>query len=75
MHTHRGKPFYLPDVHEGKVGGVCRSNCYSRGIAERATRSVQRLKSVDNVTDAKLFDNYGVQRPGRALYLKATGEI
>jgi vitamin B12 transporter len=30
---------------------------------------------VDNFTDAKVFDNFGVQRPGRAYYLKLTGEM
>lgn len=30
---------------------------------------------LDNLTDAKVFDNFGVQRPGRAFYLKVTGEI
>lgn len=30
---------------------------------------------VDNVTDARLFDNFGVQRPGRAFYFKATVEL
>jgi hypothetical protein len=25
--------------------------------------------------DAKVFDNFGVQRPGRAFYVKRTGEI
>ncbi len=30
---------------------------------------------IDNLTDAKVFDNFGVQRPGRAFYLKVTGEI
>jgi homoserine trans-succinylase len=30
---------------------------------------------VCNVTNAALFDFYGVQRPGRAVYLKVTGEI
>ena len=30
---------------------------------------------IDNVTDAKVFDNFGVQRPGRAFYLKLTGEL
>jgi vitamin B12 transporter len=37
----------------------------------RATSTVE----VDNVTDAKLFDNFGLQRPGRAFYLKATAEF
>jgi len=30
---------------------------------------------VDNLTDAKVFNNFGVQRPGRAFYLKVTGEL
>jgi hypothetical protein len=30
---------------------------------------------VDNLTGAKAFDNFGVERPGRAFYLKLTGEI
>jgi outer membrane receptor protein involved in Fe transport len=30
---------------------------------------------VDNFTDAKVFDNFGVQRPGRSFNLKVTGEI
>ena len=30
---------------------------------------------VQNVTDARLFDFFGIQRPGRAVYLKWTGEL
>jgi vitamin B12 transporter len=30
---------------------------------------------VDNFTDAKVFDNFGAQRPGRACYLKVTGDF
>jgi outer membrane receptor protein involved in Fe transport len=30
---------------------------------------------IDNFTDAKVFDNFGVQRPGRAFYFKVTGEL
>jgi hypothetical protein len=30
---------------------------------------------VQNVTDARLFDFFGIQRPGRALYLKWSGEL
>ena len=30
---------------------------------------------IDNLMDAKLFDNFGVQRPGRAFYLKVTGDM
>jgi vitamin B12 transporter len=37
----------------------------------RATTTVE----LDNVMNAPLFDNFGVQRPGRAVYLKATAEL
>jgi hypothetical protein len=30
---------------------------------------------IDNLSDAKVFDNFGVQRPGRAFYFKVTGEL
>ena len=30
---------------------------------------------VDNFMDAQLFDNFGVARPGRAVFFKVTGEI
>lgn len=30
---------------------------------------------VDNLTDAKVFDNFGVQRPGRAFHIKITAEL
>lgn len=30
---------------------------------------------VQNLTDAAVFDFYGGQKPGRALYLKVTGEL
>ncbi len=30
---------------------------------------------IDNLTGVKVFDNFGVQRPGRAFYLKITGEL
>lgn len=30
---------------------------------------------VQNLTDAKLFDFYGVQKPGRGVYLKLTGDL
>ena len=48
------------------------------GVSWTVNREVARLTStfeIDNLTDAKVFDNYGVQRPGRAFYLKLTGEI
>ena len=37
----------------------------------RATSTIE----IDNLTDAKVFDNFGVQRPGRAIYLKASAEL
>ncbi len=37
----------------------------------RTTTTVE----IDNLTDAKAYDFFGVQRPGRAFYLKLTGEI
>lgn len=30
---------------------------------------------VQNLTDARLYDSFGVQRPGRAFYLKVAGEL
>lgn len=30
---------------------------------------------VDNLTDAKLFDVYGVQRPGRSFNVKLGGQL
>lgn len=48
------------------------------GVSWTVNRDLARLTStfeIDNLTDAKAFDNYGVQRPGRAFYLKLTGEI
>lgn len=39
-----------------------------------AWRSTITLE-VDNFTDAKVFDDFGVQRPGRAYYLKLTSDI
>jgi TonB family protein len=50
----------------------------SAGVTWSAARDFGRYAltlEIDNVTDAKVFDNYGVQRPGRAFYLKATGDI
>lgn len=37
----------------------------------RATASIE----VENLTDARAFDNYGVEKPGRGYYLKLTGEL
>lgn len=51
---------------------------HSAGVTWLLTRdfaSVASTLEVDNLTDAKVFDNFGVQRPGRSLHLKVTGEI
>jgi outer membrane cobalamin receptor len=51
---------------------------HSAGLSWTLDRYVWRSTltfEVDNFTDAKLFDNFGVQRPGRAFYLKLTGEL
>jgi len=44
-------------------------------VASRAWARITATAELDNVTNAKVFDNFGVQRPGRAFYLKLTGEI
>jgi vitamin B12 transporter len=44
-------------------------------VVSRLSGRVTSTFEVANVTDAKVFDNFGVQRPGRAFYLKLTGEI
>jgi vitamin B12 transporter len=51
---------------------------HSVGLSWILTRDYGRLTTtveIDNLTDAKVFDNFGVQRPGRAYYLKLTGDL
>jgi vitamin B12 transporter len=43
-------------------------------VARDAVRATSTFE-IDNVTDAKVFDNFGVQRPGRAFHLKASAEL
>jgi TonB family protein len=43
---------------------------FNRDVAHLAT-----TLEIDNVTDVKAFDEYGAQRPGRAFYLKFSGDI
>ncbi|HVJ91341.1 MAG TPA: TonB-dependent siderophore myxochelin receptor MxcH [Labilithrix sp.] len=48
------------------------------GLSWIVSRPLARVTStfeVDNVTDARVFDNFGVQRPGRAGYVKLTVEM
>jgi len=44
-------------------------------LVAAAQRSVSMTFEVQNVTDEPVFDFYGVQRPGRAFYLKSTAEF
>jgi hypothetical protein len=41
----------------------------------RAVPSVSATLEVQNLTDAPAFDFFGVPRPGRAFYFKATAEL
>ncbi|WP_437547011.1 TonB-dependent siderophore myxochelin receptor MxcH [Sorangium sp. So ce367] len=41
----------------------------------RAVPSVSATLEVQNLTDAPAFDYFGVPRPGRAVYFKATAEL
>ena len=43
-------------------------------VKNRYARVASTLE-VDNFTDAKVYDEFGVQRPGRAVYLKVSGEL
>lgn len=51
---------------------------HSAGVTWSLSESFGRVTTtgeVDNLTSAKLFDNFGVERPGRAFYLKIAAEI
>lgn len=51
---------------------------HNAGVSWIVSRPAARVTStfeVDNVTGAKVFDNFGVQRPGRAAYVKLTVEM
>lgn len=45
----------------------------SWSLVREAARVVSTIE-VDNLTDARLYDNFGVQRPRRAVFVKMTGE-
>lgn len=42
---------------------------------QRDYLAVTTTLELDNLTDARVYDNFGVQRPGRAFYVKVTGEL
>ena len=51
---------------------------HSAGITWSLSEAWGRVTTsaeVDNVTSAKAFDNFGVERPGRAFYLKLAAGI
>jgi hypothetical protein len=51
---------------------------HNLGLTWLLQRDAGRLATtleLSNVTDARVYDNFGAQRPGRALYLKLTGEL
>jgi vitamin B12 transporter len=51
---------------------------HSAGASYRLSLDAARMTlavEVDNLTDAEVFDNFGVSRPGRALYAKLTAEF
>jgi len=43
--------------------------------ALRTATPIAWTLEMQNVTDASVYDSYGVQRPGRALYLKVSTEL
>lgn len=51
---------------------------HNAGVTWSVESSLQRVAAtfeVDNFTDAKVYDEFGIQRPGRAFYVKVTGEL
>lgn len=44
-------------------------------VATRERRHLSVTLELDNFTDAKVFDVFGAQRPGRAFYAKITGDL
>ena len=44
-------------------------------LVRRDTRALSFTGELQNLTNAAAYDNYGVQRPGRAIYFKTTAEF
>ncbi|MDQ2643175.1 MAG: TonB-dependent siderophore myxochelin receptor MxcH [Myxococcota bacterium] len=44
-------------------------------LVENGHTAISSTLEVQNVTDATVFDFFGVQRPGRAFYIKTTAEL
>lgn len=43
--------------------------------AARGSRPVVTTVELQNLTDARVYDSYGVQRPGRAVFVKLSAEL
>lgn len=51
---------------------------HALGVTYSLSRDVTKLYTtfaVENLTDAQVYDNFGVQKPGRGYYFKVTGEL
>jgi vitamin B12 transporter len=51
---------------------------HDAGVTWSVKNSFARVAStfeIDNFTDAKVYDEFGLQRPGRAFYVKVSGEL
>lgn len=44
-------------------------------VRSRAASSLSVSVDLQNISDARVFDAYGVERPGRAIYFKTTAEL
>ncbi|XXX76171.1 TonB-dependent siderophore myxochelin receptor MxcH [Sorangium sp. So ce134] len=71
----RGWECHGDPQHKMTVDAQVTQNAGVSWITSRAFARVTSTFEVDNIADAKVFDNFGVQRPGRAFYVKVTGEI
>jgi vitamin B12 transporter len=57
---------------------VARQLVHGAGVSYEVDTAVADLVTtleLHNLTDTRVFDSYGVQRPGRALFLKVTGDL
>ncbi len=58
---------FVPTQNSHSLAAIYTKDIYSYTVSLAA--------EVQNVTDQKLYDHYGVQRPGRAFYLKTVVEF
>lgn len=75
------RSFFRAWESRGEMGSkqrVAAQLTHSAGISWTVQRDFGRVTTtfeVDNFTNAKVYDNFGVQRPGRAFYLKLIAEL